>query len=371
MIACIKPWDFSSSFFPPKQLRALESEAEPRNYSRKIYPVQLIKTLIAGMLLRAPSLEGLIRANWWSLATRNKSTLSYAIRRMSTLTVAKAMVAILNGTCRLDRDSIAIIDSMAATLPSSQPSNCARFNKNTVGGGVLWLFVVNAAAGTSPVQILKFMRGSWNDCFQIRDCPLVSNGPIYVMDRGFYSLVTMKQWLKSNVRFVLRAKAHQCHYQVLSKCAKPRKIGNVRVEDDCVALLGRDAKTQVKVRLLWCTVNGDTLILTSSELDATAERLLEIYKLRWKIERFHKVIKHVIGLAHLYSFQANGLELLVYISFIIAVLMYLSADAKHLCEDLVNRLRSEVKNLRQQLGLTDWKPNVHIRKRQKKRKGNH
>jgi len=53
------------------------------------------------------------------------------------------------------------------------------------------------------------------------------------------------------------------------------------------------------------SVNGDLL-------DWNAEALLEAYRKRWQIERFHRFLKETVGLAHLYSFQEAGLFLLLH-----------------------------------------------------------
>jgi hypothetical protein len=226
---------------------------------------------------------------------------------------------------------------------------------------------------TNPIRsaFLKLVRGAWNDTKQIRDCELLPNGPTYVMDRGFYSLVTMAVWLQNQVRFIVRAKAAQCHHRLIKRCGKPRNIGNVIVKIDGIAVVGKDPDNQVTVRLVWCEKDGKDLILVSSLLDASADDLLGIYKKRWVIERFHKVVKHVLGLAHLYSFQSNGLELLVYIAFILAVLVYMSSPDHQHDKELVRLLRSILKTMRRELGLTDWKPNICTHGWTKKRSQNH
>jgi hypothetical protein len=323
------------------------------------------------LVLRMPSLEAIGRAFAGTLGTSSKSTLSYGLRGLMALRVARMMSQALGQQCCPSGGSIVIVDSMAVTLPRTQRSNASKSNNATVGMGVLWQFCVDAPPGTSPVRILKTMRGAWNDSYQIRGCALEPRGPLYVMDQGFWSLVTAGQWLRDKVRFLVRAKAQQCHYQILEPKGTARKVGNAAILVDCIAIVGKDPRTQLKLRLVWCQAGGKDLILASSELQATAEQLLAIYKKRWAIERFHKVVKHVLGLAHLYSFQANGLELLVHVAFVLAVLVYLTAHDSGPPGDLVALLRSTMRQIRQQLSITEWKPNICTHKWRKKPGLNH
>jgi len=85
------------------------------------------------------------------------------------------------------RDLVAI-DSMPADLASTLRHGCARITRTTVGGGVLWAFTLNAARGVNPVRLLKVIEGAWSDAPLMADVELIAEGPIYLMDRGFYAI---------------------------------------------------------------------------------------------------------------------------------------------------------------------------------------
>ena len=115
---------------------------------------------------------------------------------------------------------------------------------------------------------------------------------------------------------------------------------------------------------------GDELILVSGQLERDAEWLLEAYRKRWEIERFHQYLKETLGLAHLYSFQAGGLAFLVHVAVLLCALLLTDFEAQGALT--VDRLRDALKRLRATLGLYGfWRPNT-IRKGQtrhrKKRK---
>jgi hypothetical protein len=359
-------------FFPPKYLRELEAGVEARRYLRKVRPTQLVRALLLAYVWRMAGLEVIAKACGRSVKTRHKSTLSYCLRRESVLRVAQAMLEKLSGFFVPRQGSIIVLDSMAVTLPCSQRSNAKKFNNATVGGGVLWQFLINAPPNTSPVRILKFMHGAWNDSFQIRDCRLCPNGPIYLMDRGFYALDNIAAWTEQNVFFVLRAKQQQCHYEPIKVLDRARRVNaDLTILWDGIAAVGKDPKKRVVVRLVVAQKDGKDLILVSNLLHHTGEQILQLYKKRWAIEDFHRLLKHSIGLAHLYSFQQHAMQLLVNVAFLLAVLLYLKAPCKHAPPDIVELLLSLINQIRQELNITQWKPNITTHKWKKKRRPNH
>ena len=102
---------------------------------------------------------------------------------------------------------------------------------------------------------------------------------------------------------------------------------------------------------------GEELIVVSNLLERDAEYLLASYRQRWQIERFHEYLKETLGLAHLYSFQQNGLAFLVHVAVLVCVLLLLGGgSAKGLT---VDRLYILLKDLRQACGMFGlWRRNT-------------
>ena len=111
-------------------------------------------------VVRVPSLRALIERGHHALGTLHPSTLSCALRRPSTVALARGLVDRLAALGRPRGGELVALDSMAMTLPSSRSHGCARINRRTVGGGVLWSYRVDAPRGAHPVQILKIISGS-------------------------------------------------------------------------------------------------------------------------------------------------------------------------------------------------------------------
>ena len=65
------------------------------------------------------------------------------------------------------------------------------------------------------------------------------------------------------------------------------------------------------------------LRIATDMLDLPAEILAELYRLRWTIELFFRMFKHLLGCRHLLSTKQNGVEIQVYAALIACMLIML------------------------------------------------
>jgi hypothetical protein len=334
----------------------------------------LIKAFMIALTMGLPGLRAVAARGARHLDGCNHSALSHALRRLSSITMVQALLDALASRHRPRRGDLIAIDSMPLTLPATLRHGCARINRWTAGGGVLWAFALNAARGASPVRILKTIEGAWGDASLMADVDLIADGPIYLMDRGFYAIDLVAQWIGRGVRFIVRAKRTKIRYDVEWTMGLPRKIGRLRITEDAIVILGRmDRKVRPRVRLVRAILpTGEELILVSGMLDAGAEMLMEMYRQRWQIERFHFYLKETLGLAHLYSFQQNGLAFLALAAVLLSVLLLMAAAGSAAGDLVVDRLRARLRALRQACGIFGlWRRNTmrkgqtrHLKKNQ-------
>ena len=318
---------------------------------------------------RLSGLRAVTERCYHHLHTHNFSSLSHALGRLSSLAFVKAMVGILETSDPPGQDELVGIDGMAVTLAKTQRHRCKKYNHRTVGGGVVWMYMVNAAAGVTPVKVLKIVEGAWHDSIVMRSVALIPNGPIYLMDRGFYALEVVRKWLDEKVRFIVRVKGKNLCYVIVRTVSKPRTIDNKRLELDAIVRLGgAQAKAHPTVRMLVAVLpSGEKLILATDRWKWSAERIFKAYRKRWHIERFHRFLKDTVGLAHLYSFGQSGITFLLYAALLLALLLYFSAP--NLSDETITILRTMLKAVREALGLgTPWKRNTFTPRRAKKKK---
>lgn len=320
--------------------------------------------MLTAYVMYVPGLRTAIRANGERLVTRWASTISYALRRLSFVCMAREMVRVMTGDSRGGEWDVVALDSMAVTFKNTRRHGCKKFNDTTVGGGVLWSWNVYAPSGQSPLQVLRVMAGAWSDAVALWASSLVARGPLYLMDRGFWSLRLVADLLEREVRFVLRVTASHVQWTTVRVCGRARWHGDkVRIERDVIVDLGSPRrKNRSRVRLVFARLrNGKDLVLVSGQLGWSAEQILDAYKLRWHIERFHKFIKQGLGLAHLYSFQQNGLEFQLYVCALLTLLLWFAQTAANRAAspDSITTLHNALRELRESLGLFGrWYPNV-------------
>jgi len=319
---------------------------------------------------RLPGLRTVTERCSETLGSSNFSSLSHALARPSSLAFVRRLVELLESRhCPRDNELVAI-DGMSLTVSSKRRHRAKRCNRYTAGGGVVWTYAIRAAHGACPVKVLKIIEGAWHDTRVMRGVELIANGPVYLMDRGFYSFELLEKWLSSGVRFITRVRERSLTYETLRTLSLPRRIGDKSLLLDAVVRLGcPNAKRHPEVRLIVARLaSGENLILATDRMDWSAERILAAYKQRWHIERFHRFLKETLGLAHLYSFHGSGMAFLLYTSLLLALLLLLSEEGGcGVKEDTITRLFQALRDLRSAAGIGPaWKRNACTRKPRKK-----
>jgi hypothetical protein len=349
-------------------LKELWDKIEPRNYSYTISASALVQSFMIAFVARLSGLRAVTARCYHLLHTHNFSSLSPALQRASSLAFVKAMVGFLETTHQPGKDELVGIDGMAVTFAKTRRHKCKKYNDKTVGGGVVWTYMINAAQGVSPVKVLKIIEGAWHDSKVMRTIALIPKGPIYLMDRGFYALALVQKWLDEKVRFIVRVRERSLVYTVVRTVSNRRKIDDKRlILDAIVRLGGQQAKTHPVVRMVIAILpSGEKLILATDRMKWSAERILAAYHKRWHIERFHRFLKDTLGLAHLYSFGQSGITFLLYTALLLALLLFFAETDP--TGETIKILRGMLTAVRRALGLgTPWKRNMYAPRRTKKK----
>lgn len=360
-------------YFPKERLEELWRQVQPHAYPYALSPGGLLLGLMMAYLGRASGLRQLTERHGPMVGTDNFSSLSHALSRPVTARFAAALRQWIERLWKPGELELVAIDSMALTFKKGYRHRCARFNDTAVGGGVIWAYLIGAAAGVCPVKLLGLVQGAWSDAKQMRALAPLGVGPLYLLDRGFYALELLERWLGAGVHFIVRVNSGKLLYDPLCVLSPPRRVGRLRLEWDGVARLGGpQAKHRPRVRLVVARLaSGEALILASEQWLWSAEQVLAAYRQRWHIERFHKLLKDALGLAHLYSFSQSGLAVQIEAALLLAELLYLGETVEP-GEETIKVLRRGLKAMRGLLGLgTSWRRNsgtATFAKKKRKRK---
>ncbi len=362
------------TLFPANLLEELESEIlAPGNYERQATPGKLTEALIKAIIMRLSSQEEILKF-CPSLGLSSHSALSYDLaspwfNKFS----AELLVyqAVLKPTYEPNvvRHPRILLDTMPVLVQITQRGTSKKYNNVAKGCGVMCGFNLDTGPEQCPVHIHRIMRGGWNDTYQVRRVELIAQGPIYITDRGFYSLETMCRWRGEKVHFISRAKKQNLTYEVV-RClpTSPGRVGKVQIESDEIVMLGKPgSKHRSEVRLLkaWLS-SGEDLWLVTDQYDLTAEQLLDAYSERGKIEVYHRFVKNSLGAAHLYSFDENGMESQIRVTVLVANLLYLWAARQLHDQGVLKTLDQVLETIRTSLGLPKlWKRNTVAQRRDK------
>lgn len=334
-------------------------------------PAVLVRVLMLSSIQELPGLREMAKRFGPALGTGNFSSLCPALSQDNLLLLVQAMARRLGSRCPAEGAGgptpIVAVDSMALTLGNKTGAACQALNNQTRGGGVLWAFWLQCAPGHLPLDVLHVMRGAWSDAKLIRLARLRAHGPLYLFDRSFYAIDLIARWLSEGVHFIVRAQRNKVFLEPEAPggvVGPARQVGEIEVLRDEIGLLGKAGRRgeRPRVRLVWARLRNkhdEELILISDRCTWSAERLLQAYGWRQKIEQFHRWIKQGLGLAHLYNFQPVGLEVQLWTTLLLVLLACLALGHKQAMATL-GLLDLALKQLRLSLGLpaTRWRPNT-------------
>ncbi len=151
---------------------------------------------------------------------------------------------------------------------------------------------------------------------------------IRVFDRGITARKTYDELTNKSLSFVSRingnaiAEAVNLHSEISAE--KPIYTESLKiVSDQWCYLFSSNAKSEHPVRCIeaYRLNNNEKFIFVSNITDLTATEITEIYKRRWDIEVFFKFIKQLLNFSHLVNRSKNGVQVMLYVTMIAAILL--------------------------------------------------
>lgn len=188
---------------------------------------------------------------------------------------------------------------------------------------------------------------------------------IYVIDRGLQSTKTMKSFTNDAITFIVRAKENRKHVELKSlvKQGQDLDLGElILIKDSKVQLYTgktihnkkgnihhREELVETPFRLIVAKTKTENLKefwFITNDFDLSAKEVAQAYRRRWDIEVFFRFIKQELNVSHLVSLNKNGIEVMLYMTLIVAMLVLIYKKANKIgYKTAKRRFKMELRNL--------------------------
>ena len=155
---------------------------------------------------------------------------------------------------------------------------------------------------------------------------------VFVFDRGVKSRKVYNE-LDQELWFVTRIDPGAIYELVESfEFEKNLVVGNLTIKkDDLVILFDKHHKKSRPFRLIQTEDNkGKELWFITNLLEDKINTIIGIYKKRWDIEVFFRFIKQELSFKHIFSTKINGLQIMLYMTMIVSMLILVYKKANNL-----------------------------------------
>jgi transposase len=188
---------------------------------------------------------------------------------------------------------------------------------------------------------------------------------IYILDRGLQSTRTMSSFNKEHAVFIVRSKENRKHVEIKSFIGDDTStdLGNLTLLKDSLVHLYtgkpinnkrgnmhyREELVEEPFRLIITKSKEDEskeFWFITNELKLPAKEITDAYRRRWDIEVFFRFIKQELNVSHLISLNRNGIQVMIYMSLIVAMLILIYKHANNIgYKTAKRRFNIEIRNL--------------------------
>jgi len=188
---------------------------------------------------------------------------------------------------------------------------------------------------------------------------------IYVLDRGLQSTRTMSSFNKKHIRFIVRSKENRKYIELENLITEQTStdLDNLILLKDSLIYLytgknintktgniySREELVQEPFRLIVAQSKDERdkqFWFITNEFDLSAKDITNAYRKRWDIEVFFRFIKQELNVSHLVSLNKNGIEVILYMTLIVAMLILIYKKANNIgYKTAKRRFTMEMRNL--------------------------
>lgn len=157
----------------------------------------------------------------------------------------------------------------------------------------------------------------WTDILSV-----LKAGSLLIFDKGYVNFAMFVQLTQAKVKFITRAKTNLAY-------SLERATVNTAAVHDYLIWIGKD-ETRQQVRLIEILYRGKWYRYLSNELDdkkLPTAYVVALYWQRWRIEDAYNIVKRLLGLAYFWCGSQNAVEMQVWATWLLYVILIDLADA--------------------------------------------
>lgn len=170
---------------------------------------------------------------------------------------------------------------------------------------------------------------------------------LYVVDRGLQSTRNMRDFSNESIRFVARSKENRKYVEQESMLTENTDLGELTlIKDSKVNLYTghkvdnkrgnthyREVLIEEPLRLIVGQSKEDAnkqYWFLTNDFEMSAREITDAYRRRWDIEVFFRFIKQELNARHLISLNKNGIQVILYMTLIVAMLVLIYKHANNI-----------------------------------------
>lgn len=180
-------------------------------------------------------------------------------------------------------------------------------------------------------------------------------GSIVALDRGYLDYELFTRWTRQGVFFVSRLKSNT---NCIARQSRPVPKGGAVLKDETIHLrpfeAGRPDLEDLRRVTVWLEDKQEELVLVTNHFGLAASTIAAIYKQRWQIELFFKLLKQQLKIKTFVGTSANAVRIQIWTALIaVLVVRYLQFRSRFrwAVSNLVALLRWSLFSYR---NLWDW-----------------
>lgn len=149
---------------------------------------------------------------------------------------------------------------------------------------------------------------------------------IVVFDRGVQKRTTFTTFSNEDIVFVTRIKTSLNYHLVQKHAILEANQNGILLEEDLTINFnerGKNKPIPTLFRLIKAQIleSGEDIFFITNNFELTPNEVADIYKKRWEIEVFFKFLKQELNFKHLMNRSVNGVQVTVYMTLILAMLV--------------------------------------------------